>query len=50
MRQVLYAPLNARLVQYQTIERLLNAAVVELRYTDLDGAIERLRTLVQEGQ
>jgi hypothetical protein len=50
MRQVLYAPLNARLVQYQTIERLLNAVVVELRYTDLDLAIERLRTLAEDGQ
>jgi hypothetical protein len=34
----------------QAIERLLTVDVLELRYTDLDWAIERLRILVREGR
>ncbi|WP_263356204.1 aldolase [Acidicapsa ligni] len=34
----------------QAVERLLAVDILELRYTDLDWAIERLRTLVQEGR
>lgn len=35
---------------YQAIERLLTVDALELRYTDLDWAIERLRILVREGR
>jgi hypothetical protein len=34
----------------QAIERLLTVDVLELRYTDLDWAVERLRILVREGR
>jgi hypothetical protein len=37
-------------VQYRAIERLLTAEVFELRYSDLDWAVDRLRTLVREGR
>lgn len=50
MRQILYAPPKARLMQCREIERLLTAEIFELRYTDLDAAIERLRLLVAEGR
>ena len=49
MRQGLYGSPELLAVQYQTIERLLTADVFELRYTDLDWAVDRLRTLVREG-
>jgi hypothetical protein len=49
MRQGLYGSLDSLAVQYKTIERLLAAEVFELRYTDLDGAVDRLRMLVREG-
>ena len=49
MRQVLYGPAELLAVQYRAIERLLVADVFELRYSDLDWAIDRLRKLVREG-
>ena len=49
MRQVLYGLPETLAAQYDTIERLLTAEVFELRYRDLDWAIDRLRLLVQEG-
>jgi hypothetical protein len=50
MRQTLYGPAELLAVQYRAIERLLTAEVFELRYTDLDWAIDRLQTLVREGR
>jgi hypothetical protein len=50
MRQALYGLPETMAVQYETIERLLTADVFELRYRDLDWAIDRLRTLVREGR
>jgi len=50
MRQVLYGTKETLAVQYPAIERLLEAEVLELRYTDLDWGIERLRKLLQEGR
>ncbi len=50
MRQVLYGPPELLAVQYRAIERLLTADVFELRYTDLDWAIDRLRKLAREGR
>lgn len=48
MRQMLYGIKETRALQYPAIERLLAVDVLELRYSDLDWAIERLRKLVQE--
>jgi hypothetical protein len=50
MRQTLYGPEELLAVQYRAIERLLTAEVFELRYTDLDWAVDRLRVLVREGR
>jgi len=50
MRQTPFGPAESRAVQYTAIDRLLTAEVFELRYTDLDWAIDRLRTLVEEGR
>jgi hypothetical protein len=49
MRQGLYGSPESLALQYKTIERLLAAEVFELRYNGLDGAVDRLRTLVREG-
>jgi hypothetical protein len=48
MRQVLFGPPESLTVQHETIERLLSANVLELRYTDLQRAIDRLRNLIIE--
>ena len=45
MRQVLYGPAESLARQYQAIERLLEAEFLELRYTDLDSAVNELRSL-----
>jgi hypothetical protein len=50
MRQALYGPPELLAVQYRAIERLLTADVFELRYTDLNWAVDRLRALVREGR
>jgi hypothetical protein len=49
IRQGLYGSPESLAIQYEAIERLLTAEVFELRYTDLDRAIDRLRRLVREG-
>jgi hypothetical protein len=49
IRHGLYGLPETLAVQYRTIDRLLTAEVFELRYTDLDWAVDRLRTLVREG-
>jgi len=49
MRQV-HAPPDYLAVQYQAIERLLTVPILELRYSNLDWAVERLKTLVREGR
>ncbi len=49
MQQMLFGPSEARSAQLRSIEQLLTAEVFELRYSDLDGAVGRLRTLVREG-
>lgn len=48
MRQVLYGPAESLARQYQSIEKLLDAEVLELRYTDLDSAVHSLRSLAGE--
>ncbi len=50
MRQALYGSKHVRATQQRAIERLLTADVLELRYTDLQWAIDRLRLLVREGR
>jgi hypothetical protein len=50
MRQQLYGSAQSLAVQYRAIEGLLSAKIFELRYGDLDSAIDRLRKLVWEGQ
>jgi hypothetical protein len=49
IRHGLYGLPETLAMQYRTIDRLLTAEVFELRYNDLDWAVDRLRTLVREG-
>jgi len=49
LRQVLYGSPKSLATQYEAVERLLTARIFELRYTDLNWAIDRLETLVREG-
>jgi hypothetical protein len=50
MRQTLYGSTITRAAQYTAIERLLTTEVFELRYTRIDWAVDRLRTLVETGR
>jgi hypothetical protein len=50
MRQTLFGSAITRAAQYAAIENLLGAEVFELKYNDLDWAIERLRRLVEKGR
>jgi hypothetical protein len=49
MMQALYGLPETRAKQHATIERLLSLDVFELRYCDLDWAVQRLQKLVREG-
>jgi hypothetical protein len=46
-RQVLYGSPETQAMQHQTIERLLTAEILELRYTNLDWAVNRLQMLLR---
>jgi HPr Serine kinase C-terminal domain len=48
MRRELYGTKETLAAQHQAIERLLKVDVLELRYADLNWAIDQLRTLVEE--
>lgn len=50
MRQALYGAPESLALQYEAIDHLLKVEVFELRYNDIDWAIDRLRMLVQEGR
>lgn len=50
MRQTLFGTPKSLAVGYEAIERLLTLDVLELRYSDLDWAIDRLQRLVREGR
>jgi len=50
MRQALYGSPQSLAVQYEAIEHLLKAEVFELRYSDLEWAIDRLQQLTREGR
>lgn len=49
IRQLLYGSAESLATQYATVERLLTAEVFELRYSDLDWAVQRLEGLTQQG-
>ena len=49
LRQGIYATPEIRAKHYAAIERLLAVDVFELRYSELDPAISRIRTLVEDG-
>lgn len=49
MREVFFGSRESLAMQYATLERLLTAEVVELRYSDLDWAVHRLDSLAREG-
>lgn len=48
MRQLLFGSAESLAEQYDAIDRLLTAEILELRYTNLEWAVERLRTLVRD--
>jgi len=50
MQQTFYGLPEVRKKNNETIERLLEAEVFELRYTELDWGIDRLQRLVREGK
>jgi hypothetical protein len=50
LRQVLYGSAESLVAQYEAVERLLTAQIFELRYTDLNWAVDRLETLAREGR
>lgn len=50
MREVLYGPPDSLARQHAAVDQLLTADVLELRYTDLNWAIDRLQRLVTTGQ
>jgi hypothetical protein len=50
MRQVLFGSAESLARQYAALERLLTAEVLELRYSDLNWAVQRLETLAREGR
>jgi len=49
IRQRLFGSVESLAMQYLALERLLKADIFELRYSDLDWAVDRLDTLVREG-
>jgi hypothetical protein len=49
LQQVLFGSVESLGIQYAALERLLTAEIVELRYSDLDWAVERLESLAMEG-
>jgi hypothetical protein len=50
LRQLLYGTAESLTVHYRYIERLLDTEILELRYTDLDWAVQRLQTLAEKGR
>ena len=48
MHQRLSGLEELRKVQIESIERLLTAEILEIRYRDLDWAVDRLARLVRE--
>jgi hypothetical protein len=50
MRQGLYGTPESQARHYEAVDQMLMAEVFELRYSDLGWAVNRLRTLVEEGR
>jgi hypothetical protein len=50
MRQTLFGSVETRRLQHHAIDRLLRVDVFELRYSSLEWAIDRLRSLLRDGQ
>ncbi|AFL87498.1 serine kinase of the HPr protein, regulates carbohydrate metabolism [Terriglobus roseus DSM 18391] len=50
MRQLLFGTTEQLAWQYSTVERLLDAPVLELHYTDLEWATQRLKQYAQDGR
>jgi hypothetical protein len=50
MRQVLYGTEESLDQQYEAIDKLLTAEVFELKYSNLDWAVDRLQSLVAMGR
>jgi hypothetical protein len=50
LRQILFGSAEGLAAQYAALDRLLDAEVLELRYTDLDWAVQRLQALAEEGR
>jgi HPr Serine kinase C-terminal domain len=50
MQQVLFSPEPTRTIQSAMIDRLLCAGAMELRYNDMNWAIDRLARLADEGR
>lgn len=48
VRQLLFGSTESLAEQYAALDRLLTAEILELRYSDLDWAVERLGLLVRE--
>jgi hypothetical protein len=48
MRRVLYGSTESLALRYETIERMLEATVLELRYTDIGWAVDRLERLLRK--
>jgi hypothetical protein len=50
LHQVLFGSASSLAPQYAALERLLTVKIFELRYSDLDWAVQRLETLIRVGQ
>ncbi len=50
LRQVVFGPAQSLARQYRALDELLHTEVLELRYQDMDWAVERLRRLAVEGR
>ena len=50
LHQVLFGSASSLAPQYAALERLLTVKIFELRYSELDWAVQRLETLTREGQ
>lgn len=50
MRQVLYGTRESLKNQYEAIEQILTAEVLELKYSNLERAVDRLQSLAVTGQ
>ena len=50
LQQLLHGTSESLAVHYRSIERLLDVEVLELRYTDLNWAVQRLQSLAEDGR